>query len=158
MNQLWLLAGPNGSGKTTLLNSVPEFNKFTPFNIDGITQKIDSRYSFAAYKQAYKQFDRNLEESISNSVDIIRETTLCGRGIFRFIENAKRRGYIVSLVFIYVGDVDVCLDRVRHRVSLGGHDVKADDVRRRYINSINNVANHIDEFDYVVFYDNTINM
>jgi len=60
------------------------------------------------------------------------ETTLSGRRYARMIPRWQRMGYTVKLVFLFVADVKLAIERVRVRVKQGGHDVPEDVIRRRY--------------------------
>src|SRR5579862_3322370 len=51
---------------------------------------------------------------------------------------ASDLGYRVSVVFIFVGSPETCVERVKERVARGGHDVPAADVSRRFTRSLRN--------------------
>lgn len=51
---------------------------------------------------------------------------------------ASERGYEITIVFVFVDSVDVCVARVAERVRKGGHDIPEADIRRRYGRSIRN--------------------
>ena len=42
------------------------------------------------------------------------------------------------VVFVFLDSPDACVDRVRQRVQLGGHDVPEVDIRRRFSRAITN--------------------
>jgi predicted ABC-type ATPase len=53
----------------------------------------------------------------------------------KIFEKAKRRGYRIELHFVWIPDVREAIRRARQRVIEGGHDVPADDIRRRFARS-----------------------
>jgi predicted ABC-type ATPase len=60
------------------------------------------------------------------------ETTLSGRRYARMIPRWQSMGYRIKLVFLYLTDVMVAIERVRVRVKQGGHNIPEDIIRRRY--------------------------
>ena len=69
--------------------------------------------------------------------------------------HAKAEGYRLELYFVCVDSVDKALDRISSRVAKGGHDVVAEDVRRRFVRSQENLAAAIALADESRLYDNT---
>ena len=66
------------------------------------------------------------------------ESTLSGRSFRNRILAASKNDYDVTIVFVFVDSVDVCIARVAERVRKGGHDVPKADIRRRYVRSMRN--------------------
>ena len=64
--------------------------------------------------------------------DFAFETTLSGRGYARSIPVWREWGYCVTLFFLRLPAPEMAIDRVRRRVSEGGHDVPDEAVRRRF--------------------------
>ncbi|MCY4228862.1 MAG: hypothetical protein OXF20_14470 [Gammaproteobacteria bacterium] len=83
------------------------------------------------------------------------ETTLSGKGIIRHVQTARNKGYMVSLHYVSVYTPEAAIDRIRNRVSLGGHNVQKEDVRRRFARSHANLPAMIGLSDEVYLYDNT---
>jgi predicted ABC-type ATPase len=63
------------------------------------------------------------------------ESTLSGRTYVKIFKNAKQRGSAVELHFVWIPDVREAIRRVRQRVIEGGHDVPAEDIKRRFARS-----------------------
>lgn len=57
--------------------------------------------------------------------------------------------------YIGVEDPEVAKERVKIRVSKGGHGIPDKDIERRYYDSLNNLNNVIGMCDEVNIYDNT---
>ena len=79
-----------------------------------------------------------LHELVNKNSDFAFETTLSGKTHINFLKQAKLRGYQIHLFFLWIPSEKLALQRIKDRVAEGGHDVPAEDVRRRFIRSINN--------------------
>ena len=83
------------------------------------------------------------------------ETTLAGFGVLRLMEAARATGYRIELHYVCVDSPNQALYRIRNRVALGGHDVPAPDVRRRFARSLAHLPAAIARSDEARLYDNT---
>ena len=83
-----------------------------------------------------------------------QETTLSSRQVLNTARTAKRLGYTVALNYISIDDIGVIKARVANRVRLGGHDIPAADIERRYASRVDNVTAVLAYCDYAEFYDN----
>lgn len=54
----------------------------------------------------------------------------------KIFEETKLRGYEIELHYVWIPDVREAIRRVRQRVIEGGHNVPADDIKRRFTRSI----------------------
>jgi predicted ABC-type ATPase len=88
--------------------------------------------------------------------DFAFETTLASRSFAPQITEWKRAGYAFHLIFLWLPSAELALARVHERVRLGGHDVPAEVVRRRYRRGI---ANFFELYQPLAttwrFYDNS---
>ena len=66
------------------------------------------------------------------------EATLASHGLVRRLARLKDGGYTVHVVFLWLPTVELALARVAERVRVGGHDVPADAVRRRFVRGRDN--------------------
>lgn len=64
------------------------------------------------------------------------ETTLSTRSYKGKITEAKETGYKVTLIFFWLQSIELAKERVRTRVSEGGHNIPPDVIERRYIKGI----------------------
>src|SRR5690606_128020 len=64
------------------------------------------------------------------------ESTLSGKTYVAMLREAKARGFRVVLHYVMIGSAQQAVERVRLRVSLGGHHVPSEDVVRRYDRSL----------------------
>ena len=53
-------------------------------------------------------------------------------------KRAKEKGYEIRGIYIFLDDPKLCVERVRYRVTKGGHDVSEEDIIRRYYRSKEN--------------------
>jgi len=84
------------------------------------------------------------------------ETTLAGQRALRVMKEAHAAGFIVNLAFLGTEDVEINLERIRDRVTLGGHDVPEIDVRRRYARGLKNLPAALELADRVTLFDNSL--
>lgn len=146
---LWIVAGPNGVGKTTYafrhIRAVTGSVNFV--NLDEIARGLSPLEPEAARATAARVALRRIDDLIDGRRTFSIETTLSGRTHLRTIEKARRQGFGLSLLFFSVADPETCVARVARRVSEGGHDVPADDIRRRFARGIDNFRSYAGAVD-----------
>ena len=71
------------------------------------------------------------------------------------MEDAKRRGFRIRLVYVFLRDADQNVERVRLRVAKGGHDVPEDKIRERRVRSFQQLSWFFIQADQAVIYDNS---
>lgn len=137
MPQLLIIAGPNGSGKTTFAK---EFLKDTPMhflNADEIALSLDANVEKVRVK-AGRLFLKELNKLLLGNNNILLETTLSGSFLVKFIKFAKSNNYVTNLLYFFIENPDIALQRIAVRVQKGGHNVPKEDVFRRFYRSKNN--------------------
>jgi predicted ABC-type ATPase len=65
-------------------------------------------------------------------VDFAFETTLASRTFAPWIADLRKTGYDLHLVFLWLPNDDFAVARVAERVRMGGHNVPAETIWRRY--------------------------
>jgi len=138
MRTLYIVAGPNGSGKTTLARELTEAENLDFLNADDIARSINSQDVSKAYMQAGREFFKKLNEFLVAKKSVVMETTLSGKYHNRLIETFKISGYEIKLYFVFLDNPQICIQRIKNRVSKGGHNVPDDDVIRRFFRSKQN--------------------
>ena len=136
-----VVAGPNGSGKTTFARQYLLDSEVSEYiSADAIAERLVSRpEDMDRVKiQAGRLFIQEIGELIEAEKDFVVEVTLAGKGFARIISRLKRAGYTVAIVFIFLKSPETCVDRVRNRVTAGGHHVPTQDVVRRFYRSKHN--------------------
>jgi predicted ABC-type ATPase len=156
MPQLWVMAGPNGAGKSTLTSRYLA-GRLPIVNPDTIAQELDpaNPTQLRVRVPAGREAIRRQEALLTQGVDFAMETTLAGHRELALLQRAREAGYKVTLVYIGVDSTDMLLGRIAQRVTEGGHDVPTEDVDRRYIRSMVNLAVALQSVDRAFVLDNT---
>jgi predicted ABC-type ATPase len=139
--QLIIIAGANGSGKTTFAIPYMKELGFDFLNADEIAKKLENQGQENALIKAGRIFFANLNRNISNNVNFIVETTLSGTYINKVATKAKNAGYQIKVIYIFLDNPQLCIERVKTRVIKGGHDVPEEAIVRRFYRSKNNFWN-----------------
>jgi predicted ABC-type ATPase len=143
MPTLYLIAGPNGAGKTTFASRfLPEESGELEFvNVDLIARGLSPFDPDAAAAAAGRIALTRVGRLIRERKTFAWETTLSGRTTKAWVRKAKDAGYFIKLVFIWIQSLEESIERIQRRVREGGHDVPAQDVRRRFLKTLRNFFN-----------------
>ncbi|MHB1034622.1 MAG: AAA family ATPase [Pirellulales bacterium] len=129
-----VLAGPNGAGKTTaapaLLPNVLGVIEFV--NADTIAQGLAAFGPERVALEAAGIMLTRLHELASLRRSFAFETTLASRSLAPWLAKLTCTGYQFQLVFLWLPGEEIAVARVTDRARMGGHDVPAETVRRRY--------------------------
>lgn len=133
MPTLTLLGGPNGAGKSTLASRLFVGNTEVPFlNADIMARALRPSDPEAASVEAGRRLLRLRDRLIAAGSGMTIETTLASRGHLQALRRASASRLSTHLVFVWITNVEICLERVAHRVMQGGHHVPTDVVIRRF--------------------------
>ncbi|MCX6593284.1 MAG: AAA family ATPase [Acidobacteria bacterium] len=149
------MAGPNGSGKSTLTASVTFPGAATVVDPDAIARKLDPAQPARAAIPAAREAILQCRSLLASRSSFILESTLAGNGAIALFRAAKRMGYRTSLIYVALGDPELHIERVRLRVSRGGHDIPDSDIRRRYWRSLSRAPVVMRLADETVVLDNS---
>ncbi len=153
-----IIGGINGVGKTSLyriLKSDEEILLGERINIDEIVKETGDWRDNLLQIRAARQAMQRIYDCIDRGVCFHQETTLPGPTVLRCVKHAKKNGYKIRLFFVGVDDLEIAIERVHHRVAMGGHGLDDDIIRRRYARMKQNVREIYPLCDSVAFYDNT---
>ena len=143
MKKLYIIAGCNGAGKTTasytILPEILDCNEFV--NADEIARGLSPFQPEKAGIQAGRLMLQRIKSLINKGQDFAFETTLSTKSYKNLVEDAKRNGYSVILIFFYLSSQDLAVKRVETRVKEGGHNIPEKVIRRRYENGLKNFFN-----------------
>ena len=131
-----MVAGPNGSGKSTLTASIEFEGNANLIDPDAIARGMDPLRPSSRAIPAARQAILRCRSLLLNRQSFTLETTLAGHGAISLMHQAERIGYRTFLVYVALGDPELHIERVRLRVSQGGHDIPDGDIRRRYARSM----------------------
>ncbi len=130
----YIIAGSNGAGKTTFAKEfLPEEAKCLNFiNADLIAAGLAPFRPEGAAIKAGKLMIHQIDERIKKGEPFAFETTLSGRTYIKKIDEMKSNGYKIVIYFLKLASVDLAIERVKLRVSEGGHNIPVDDIKRRF--------------------------
>lgn len=133
---LYIIAGANGSGKSTLAEVLLKEKKLEFLNADEIAKEIAPDAINSVPISAGKIYFQRLDEYFRNNQSFAVESTLSGNNIVRIIRKARKQNYKIILVYSFLQNCTICIERVKKRVENGGHNVPEEDIIRRYYKSV----------------------
>lgn len=152
---LCIIAGANGSGKSTLAEVFLKEKNMEFLNADDIAKEICPNAINSVPISAGKLYFKKLHEYFQQNKSFVVESTLSGNNIVKVIQIARRKNYKVILIYSFLQNCTICIERVKKRVVNGGHNVPEEDIVRRYYKSIINFWNNyrflVDE--WTMFYN-----
>ena len=135
MPRLFIISGCNGSGKTTasysLLPEMLECNEFV--NSDEFAKSLSPFDPSSASVSASRYMLMKINYLLEQKADFSIETTLATRSFMGIIRDAHERGYSVTILYFWLNSPELAIQRVRNRVSEGGHNIPEPVIRRRYV-------------------------
>lgn len=159
--RLWVFAGPNGSGKSTFYRNAAFLAGVEPFwiiNPDLLTSEIAEREGVEWLPANGLALDRImawLRTSLAMYKPVGFETVLSSAKYFPLIDEALGRGFDLHLIYVALRTPQLHLDRIRKRVSEGGHDVEAGKVIARRSRSFANLTRVFPKASFAQVWDNS---
>lgn len=146
-----IIGGVNGTGKSSLtgvlkaqrsdLGQIIDVDRITAEN--GGSVILGGKIALA-----------RIAECLDRGLSFTQETTLAGRKTELTAKDARERGYSVRLYYIGLDSAEECLARIENRVRHGGHDIREEDVLRRFAGRWEAVAKVLPYCDEAHFFDN----
>jgi len=142
MPQLYIIAGCNGAGKTTASYTIlPEILNCKEFvNADEIAKGLSPFQPEKVAIEAGRIMLNRIDNLLHNNERFAFETTLATRTYVKLIQKAQSKSYTVTLLYFWLNSVDLAVERVKHRVSTGGHNISKDIILRRYNLGLENLS------------------
>ena len=156
--KLYIISGCNGAGKTTAsFNILPDLLNCKEFvNADEIARGLSPFQPENVSIEAGRLMLKRIDELINSNQDFSFETTLSTRSFINTIDFAKSKGYYITLIFFWLESIELAKDRVKKRVTEGGHNIESDVIERRYKAGIKNLFNlYFNKVDSLLIYDNS---
>lgn len=154
----YIIAECNGAGKTTASFTIlPDIILCDQFvNADEIAKGLSlfkpESVAFEAGRIMLSRIDQLFAEGQTFAI----ETTLATKIYRNKIIDARSKGYKVILLFFWLENVEMAIDRVRIRVAEGGHNIPEDVIFRRYYSGISNLFDlYINIADQVIIFDSS---
>ena len=158
MQKLYIIAGCNGAGKTTAsYTMLPELLHCHEFvNADEIARGLSPFNPDSMAIEAGRLMLKRINDLFFLMIQRPPRSTLSTRTYQKFVHRAHERGYFVSLLYFWLPTPEQAIERVAKRVSLGGHNIPTNTIRRRYESSMRNLTSlYVPICDYWVIYDNS---
>lgn len=155
---LYIIAGCNGAGKTTASFTIlPEILDCKEFvNADEIAKGLSPFQPEKVSFEAGRIMINRVNELLLLNENFAFETTLATKSYKSKVINAQKNNYNVTLLFFWLQNVDLAIERVKTRVSEGGHNIETEVIRRRYKNGIKNFFGiYLSIADEVMIFDNS---
>jgi predicted ABC-type ATPase len=155
---LYIIAGCNGAGKTTasftILPNILNCREFV--NADEIARGLSPFQPEKVSFEAGRIMIERINDLLNSKENFAFETTLATRSYRSKIFLAKEKGYNVTLLFFWLQNVNLAVERVRTRVLEGGHHIEAVVIKRRYMRGIKNLFEiYLPIVDEVMIFDNS---
>lgn len=160
MLTLYIIAGPNGAGKTTasktLLPDVLDCREFV--NADAIAAGLSPFQPETVAFLAGRIMLERIHHLISKRETFAIETTLSTKSYKALITQAKSLEYEIVLLYFWLESPELAIERVKHRIQQGGHNIPEDVIRRRYAKGLKNLFEiFIPVADSWIVFDNSHN-
>lgn len=146
-----IIGGVNGVGKSSLSGVLSAENTDLGIIID--TDKITAEIGGNRIKGGKIAIER-IENCLKKGVNFTQETTLSGIRTLKTIQKARELNYFIRLYYVGVSSSNESINRIKNRVSKGGHDIPSADVERRYSKRFEDLAKVLPYCDEAVFFDN----
>lgn len=156
--KLYIIAGCNGAGKTTASFTIlPEILDCKEFvNADEIAKGLSPFQPEKVSFEAGRIMLNRINELLSANKNFAFETTLSTKSYKHKIIQAKEKGYRVTLLFFWLQNIELAKERVKIRVSEGGHDIEPNIIERRYARGIKNLFDiYLPIIDGALIFDNS---
>ena len=156
--ELYIIAGCNGAGKTTASFTIlPEMLDCKEFvNADEIARGLSPFQPEKVSFKAGRIMLERINELLESKENFAFETTLATKSYKSILLLARERGYNVTILFFWLQNVDLAIERVKTRVLEGGHSIESDVIKRRYKRGIKNLFEiYLPIADEVMIFDNS---
>lgn len=156
---LYIIAGCNGAGKTTASFTIlPEIIACKEFvNADEIAKGLSPFQPETVAFEAGRIMLGRINDLLDSDESFAFETTLSTRSYREKINQARQKGYNITLLFFWLNNVELAKQRVRTRVAEGGHNIEEDVIERRYFRGLKNLFDiYLPIVDGALLFDNSL--
>lgn len=156
--KLYIIGGCNGAGKTTASFTIlPNMLNCKEFiNADEIAKGLSPFQPEKISLEAGRIMLKRINELLELNENFAFETTLATKSYKSKIIKAHHKNYTVILLFFWLQNVELAIERVKTRVAEGGHNIETDIIKRRFINGIKNLFDiYLSIVDEAMIFDNS---
>lgn len=138
---LYIIGGCYGAEKTTASFTIlPDIINCKEFvNADEIAKGLSPFQPETVAFEAGRIMLTRINDLLKNKQTFSFETTLATKSYKSKILEAKKNGYTVTLLYFWLDNIDLAKERVKVRVSEGGHHIEPEIIERRYKKGIINL-------------------
>jgi predicted ABC-type ATPase len=158
--RIYVIAGVNGSGKSSIGGAVFRESGGEYYNPDEVTRMLMAANPMLtqvdANSAAWHRGVKLLKRAIAERKDFAFETTLGANTIPRLLAQAASHDIEIYIWYVGLSSVELHIERVRARVRRGGHDIPAEQIRRRYEHSRLNLIDLLPQITGLRVYDNSV--
>ena len=151
MKTYTIIGGVNGTGKSSLTGVLKTQTTDLGQIID--VDKITAENGGSAIRGGKIALER-IQVCLDKGISFTQETTLSGRKTELTAQQAREKGYSVRLYYVGLDSAEECLLRIENRVAHGGHNIREEDVLRRFAGRWEAVAKILPYCDEAHFFDN----
>ena len=117
---------------------LPELLDCSEFvNSDEFAKHLSPFAPESAYITASRLMLRKVNYLFDRREDFCIETTLATRALLKMARSAQEKGYYVTVLYFWLNNPEIAIERVAKRVQAGGHDIPEETIRRRYQMGLN---------------------
>lgn len=156
---IYVIAGPNGIGKTTSdFDLVP--GNIPVINSDEIAYQVKNSGLLNVNTQEFanREAVRLMNEYLQTRSSFAIETNLADPDTWKFLIGIQTSGYLLHIIYISTSNLDVLNSRIEERYKLGGHFVRPDIVKERYLSGLNLLNHYYTKPDKLQLFDNSVTM
>lgn len=156
--EILIIGGPNGAGKTTTARVLLRNFLDEPclLNADEIARELSPRNPEAVAFAAGRELIGRMRRLLHANQSFAFETTCAGKAYLPLLEQRRRQGWRITLLYFWLPSPELAALRVARRVSEGGHDIPREIIYRRYWAGIWNMRNrYLPLADEAEIYDNS---
>lgn len=146
-----IIGGVNGTGKSSLTGVLK--TQSTDLGIIVDVDRITAQNGGSAIKGGKIALER-IKDCLDRDISFTQETTLSGHRTELTAAQAKKQGYYIRLYYVGLDTLEESLTRIENRVRRGGHDIRDEDVQRRFAGRWEALSKVLPYCDEARFFDN----